>query len=110
MNQHTPTPWGISKDDHGEISDGSYISSLDSLSKEFTPAFSLFKPVGSWNYVANMEFVVRAVNCHDVLVSALKKAFDTAMSFSQKTTGPASLAWFRQAKEFHGALEKAGAV
>lgn len=66
MSTHTPTPWKTEYEN------------------EFGPEYELFGPDGrrvlqyNWNsdrqaeVEANAAFVVRAVNCHDDLVAALK--------------------------------------
>ena len=72
---HTPTPWAIagnSLNAHGRIT-GSYFAKCDNgiVGQTFSNCLA-----GDDECQANAEFIVRAVNAHDDLVSSMTKFLD----------------------------------
>lgn len=57
--KHTPTPWHVGPH---------YTSDIESSEGRVAECRPLMTPRG----IANAEFIVRAVNCHDDLVKALR--------------------------------------
>lgn len=73
--KHTPLPWEAipAKDEHGDETisirgDAQFIAMMDLVSIDGGP---YHKPP---NCYANAQMIVKAVNCHDELLTALKEA------------------------------------
>lgn len=79
--QHTPTPWGFEKINYDAYS--SAIRTIDPLSKELNGGSFTVAHLAGANGVAeaNAEFIVRAVNSHEVLLSALRSVRNEYRSY-----------------------------
>lgn len=89
---HTPTPWKLGRGNRpGMIVDATGMPVVE-VPVELGPT------------------IVRAVNCHEELLTNLTLAAQEAEAWSKKTKGAVSIAWSMSASQYRKALAKAGAV
>lgn len=76
MAEHTATPWTISGGMQGN--GARLIMAHEHSGAEYTVATATLPPFGDREQLRenNAEFIVRAVNSHEALVSALREALD----------------------------------
>lgn len=99
MSQHTPTPWKI-EESCGDIISIGGISSTASANDD--------TDLRCWLDVtrSDAEFVVRACNAHEELISALRETLDALYN---ETDGEKDSEWIKEVKlNAKKALEKAG--
>ncbi len=82
MTQHTATPWKTNAlPAEGDLRDSRAFAIWSADNKtaiatsEFGEAFNKQMPADEEKH-ANLEFIVRAANCHDEMLAALKAAHD----------------------------------
>jgi hypothetical protein len=67
---HTPIPWRVEKAVNGNWIEAGHASAPVSIARTF------YNDVGSVTEDANAAFIVKAVNSHDALVTALRDILD----------------------------------
>lgn len=74
--KHTPTPWHVERDDNVVSCDGTLIAA----------AYGVYpKEYDRTSAASDAEFIVRAVNCHEELLWALKTVLDSMGALSNPT-------------------------